>query len=149
MAIFTVHVPATRAGEAPSAERIVFLRDGFSLSATIFGPLWLAWNCSWVAALGWALLLAAVAFIGVKLGVSKRTLLLAGLALSVALGFEGVRLVAWTLARRGYNESAVVVGENADEAEEIFFNNWRPSIAPPPPPPPPAPAAFKSEEPRY
>jgi len=148
MAIFTVHVPATRAGEAPAAEQIVLLRDGYSLAAMIFGPLWLAWNRAWIAAVGWTLLLALIAFAGVKLGVSQATLSLVSLALSVALGFEGARLIAWTLARRGYSESAVVVGENSEEAEEIFFHNWRPAIAPPPPPPPP-PSSAPSEEPCY
>ena len=71
MAIFTVHVPATRAGEAPAAEQIVLLRDGYSLAAMIFGPFWLAWNRAWIAAVGWTLLLALIAFAGVKLGVSQ------------------------------------------------------------------------------
>jgi len=44
--------------------------------------------------------------------------------------------VAWTLERRGLRESAVIVGENADEAEEIYFHNRR-AVVPPPPPPPP------------
>ena len=37
MAIFTVHIPATRAGEAPSAEKIVLLRDGFSIAGHAAG----------------------------------------------------------------------------------------------------------------
>jgi hypothetical protein len=149
MAIFTVHVPAASAGEAPPAEKIVFLRDGFSLSATLFGPFWLAWNRAWLGALGWALLLAAIAFAGHKLGLPQRTMALVGLALSVVLGFEGVRLVAWSLSRKGYSESSVVVGENVDDAEEIFFHNWRPATALPPPPPPPPPPANQREEPHF
>jgi phosphatidylserine/phosphatidylglycerophosphate/cardiolipin synthase-like enzyme len=54
------------------------------------------------------------------------------------------------LARRGYDEGAIVIGENAEEAEDIFFHNWRGAIAaaPPPPPPPPPPPVAASEEPR-
>ncbi len=141
MAIFTVHVPATRAGEPPPAEKVVFLRDGFSLSAMIFGPLWLAWNRAWIAAIGWSTLLAAIAFIGVKLGFPKRMLALVTIALSVVLGFEGVRLIAWNLAWRGFRESSVVTGDNIDDAEEVFFHDWRPAT-----PLPPAEAA--REEPR-
>jgi hypothetical protein len=138
MAAFTVHIPATPAGQTPPADKIVLLRDGFSFPATLFGPFWLAWNRAWLGAIGWAILLAAIAFIGYKLGIPKRTMALVGLALSVVLGFEGVRLIAWCLARKGYAESGVVVGENAEEAEEIFFHNWRPAMTPPPPPPPAA-----------
>jgi Protein of unknown function (DUF2628) len=140
MAIFTVHIPAARAGEAPSAEKIVLLRDGFSVPATLLGPFWLAWNRAWIPAIGWTALLASIAFAGVKLGASSETLSLVNTALALLLGFEGSRLVAWSLARRHYNESAVVIGETPDEAEEIFFHNWRggtSAVAPPPPPPPP------------
>jgi hypothetical protein len=149
MATFTVHIPAARAGEAPSAEKIVLLRDGFSVPATLLGPVWLAWNQAWIPAIGWTALLASIAFAGVKLDVSSETLSLVNAALASLLGFEGSRLVAWSLARRHYNESAVVIGESADEAEEIFFHNWRGTnaVAPPPPPPPP-PSFGASEEPR-
>jgi hypothetical protein len=148
MAIFTVHIPATRAGEAPSAEKIVFLRDGFSIAAALLGPFWLAWNRAWIPAIGWTALLALTILAGVKLGVSAETLSSVIGALACLLGFEGSRLVAWSLARRHYNEGAVAIGDNADEAEEIFFHNWRAahSVTPPPPSPPPLVAA--SEEPR-
>ncbi|MGA8169585.1 MAG: DUF2628 domain-containing protein [Methylocystis sp.] len=154
MAIFTVHIPAAGGRDAPSAEKIEFLRDGFSLSAATFGPIWLIWRRAWIAAAGWTALLAVITFAGAKLGASKETLTLINLALACVLGFEGSRLVAWTLARRGYNEGAVVIGDTADEAEEIFFHNWRgstavvPAAPPPPPPPAPPPLVAASEEPR-
>ncbi len=150
MAIFTVHIPAARAGEAPSVEKIVLLRDGFSVPATLLGPFWLAWNRAWIPAIGWAALLVVIVFAGVKLGASSETLSLVNAALALVLGFEGSRLVAWSLARRHYNENAVIIGETADEAEEIFFYNWREAsaVAPPPPPPPPPPPVGSSEEPR-
>ncbi|MGO9943838.1 MAG: DUF2628 domain-containing protein [Rhodoblastus sp.] len=150
MAIFTVHIPAARAGEAPSVEKIVLLRDGFSVPATVLGPFWLAWNRAWIPAIGWTVLLVLIVFAGVKLGASSETLSLVNAALALALGFEGSRLVAWSLARRHYNENAVIIGETADEAEEIFFYNWRgaSAVAPPPPPPPPPPSVGSSEEPR-
>ncbi len=150
MAIFTVHIPAARAGEAPSAEKIVLLRDGFSVPAMLLGPVWLAWNRAWIPAVGWTALLASIVFAGMKLGASSQTLSLVNSALAFVLGFEGSRLVAWSLARRHYSESAVVIGETADEAEEIYFHNWRgaEALAPPPPPPPPPPSVGASEEPR-
>jgi len=148
MAIFTVHIPAARAGEAPSVEKIVLLRDGFSVPATLLGPFWLAWNRAWIPAIGWAALLVVIVFAGVKLGASSETLSLVNAALALALGFEGSRLVAWSLARRHYNENAVIIGETADEAEEIFFYNWRGASAVAPPPPPPPPSVGSSEEPR-
>jgi hypothetical protein len=44
-----------------------------------------------------------------------------GLALAVWLGFEGRQILAWSLRRRGYFESDLVVAENEEEAEEVYF----------------------------
>jgi hypothetical protein len=129
MATFTVHTPG-RVGEALSPEKIVFLRDGFSWWAFLLGPLWLLWNRAFVAAGAWTALLLLVALVGAKLGAGEAALSLISLGLGLALGFEGSQLVAWTLARRGFSEAAVVSGEDATEAEMIFFHNWRPENAP-------------------
>jgi hypothetical protein len=124
MAIFTVHIPPTAAGARPEPERIVFLRDGFSWPAFFFGPFWLVWRRAWLAAGLWTLLLVIVALIAWKLRVPRDAMSWAGLALAAWLGFEGVRLVAWSLARRGYVERDIVVGDDVEEAEEVFFHRW-------------------------
>lgn len=126
MAIFTVHFPPTVSGQPASPEKIVFLRDGFSWPALIFGPFWLAWRRAWLVAVLWTLLLAALAFIAWKLRVSREAMSWLTLALAVWLGFEGERLVGWNLARRGYVERDLVIGEDLDEAEAAFFYRHRP-----------------------
>jgi len=117
MAAFTVHLPPGKL--AP--DRIVFLRDGFSLWALAFGPLWLAWNRAWIALVVWAAFVGVVLFAALRLHLGGAAMVALLAAMALGLGFEGVRLVAWDLARRGFHESAVVVGESADEAEEIWF----------------------------
>lgn len=134
MASFTVHTPALAAGEQPSPEKVVFLRDGFSWSALFFGPLWLAWNRAWLAAAACFVLTLIIGVASAKLGLSAEALSLISAAISVALGFEGARLLAWTLARRGYRETAVVCGDNLDEAEEVYFHTARFPLAPAPDP---------------
>lgn len=129
MAIFTVHLPPAAMGEAPAAEKIVFLREGFSLPAFFFGPFWLAWNRAWIAAGAWTLALILVGAIGWALQMPEDAASYLALAMAAALGFEGDRAVAWSLARRGYTESGVVIADNLDEAEEVFFHNWRPAPA--------------------
>ncbi|MBI1868148.1 MAG: DUF2628 domain-containing protein [Methylocystis sp.] len=148
MAVYTVHLPKGSNGEAASAEQIVFLRDGFSMSAFVFGPLWLAWNRAWLAASLSLLALILLTAAGSRLELPSAAISVAGIAVSLAFALEGSRLVAWTLARRGYVESAVVVGENLDEVEEAFFNSWR-AAAPVAPPLAPAasPSAASSSEP--
>ncbi|MGJ0397488.1 MAG: DUF2628 domain-containing protein [Methylocystis sp.] len=122
MAIFTVHVPRTAAGQLPAPDKIVFLRDGFSWPAFLFGPFWLAWRRAWTVAGLWTLLLVALALLAWKLRVSREGISLLTFALAVWLGFEGERLVGWNLARRGYVERDLVVGEDIDEAETVFFH---------------------------
>lgn len=126
MAIFTVHLPPAAAGERPAPESVVFLRDSFSWSAFLFGPLWLLWRRAYAPALAWTVLLAVVALVAWKLRAPRDAMTWVGVALGVWLGFEGARLVAWSLARRGYVESDIVIGDDLDEAEEAFFARWRP-----------------------
>jgi len=130
MAVFTVHLPKVAAGDIVAAEKIVFLRDGFSTPAFLFGPLWLAWKRAFLPA-GLMLAVFALVFFGAgRLGLSGETGSIVTLALEILLGFEGVRLVAWSLARRGYHESAVVFGQDMEEAEEAFFYQWSQKAAP-------------------
>jgi hypothetical protein len=122
MAVFTVHLPKVAAGGTPASETIVFLRDGFSAPAFIFGPFWLAWHRAWLPALLIGALQLLIALGGERLfRLSGDGATIVSLGLAAALGFEGARLVAWSLARKGYVESAVVTGHDQEEAEEAFF----------------------------
>lgn len=125
MAVFTVHMPPAPTGAAPAVEKIVFLRDGFSTPAFLFGPFWLVWNRAWLPAALWTAALVLLG-VGVKLlGVSTDAMPIISVAMAAALGLEGSRLVAWSLARRGFSEKSVVQGDDLDEAEDVFFYNWR------------------------
>jgi hypothetical protein len=125
MTSFTVHLPPTPPGERPAAEKIVFLRDGFSTWAFIFGPLWFMWKRAWLPAVLWSLVLAVLAGLGVLLKIPADAMSFAALAVALFLGFEGCRLLAWSLQRRGYVESDVVIGENEEEAELVYFERQR------------------------
>ncbi|MGE5369345.1 MAG: DUF2628 domain-containing protein [Chloroflexota bacterium] len=125
MTSFTVHLPPTPPGERPAAEKIVFLRDGFSTWAFIFGPLWFMWKRAWLPAVLWSLVLAVLAGLGVLLKIPADAMSFAALAVALFLGFEGWRLLAWSLQRRGYVESDVVIGENEEEAELVYFERQR------------------------
>src|SRR5208283_1207403 len=122
MAIYVVMAPA---GEGEVPEKAVFLRDGFSIAAFIFGPFWLFWNRAYLAAGLWLALVTMLAIGGGRLGLQPEATALINLALSLALAFEGVRLIIWTLERRGFRQSGVVACDNAQEAEEVFFHNRR------------------------
>ena len=105
MRIWTVHLR--------NAADPVLVREGFSLGAAVFGPLWLAAHRAWVPA---AFALAAWLAIGALADGGLRLLLEAGLAL--LLGFSGHDLRRWSLARRGYTLAEIVTGRHADSAFE-------------------------------
>ncbi|WP_442756494.1 DUF2628 domain-containing protein [Methylocystis sp. JAN1] len=122
MAVFTVHSPA--AGES-APEKIRFLREGFSWPGFIFGPIWLLWKRAWIAAAAWTLLLVVIGGAGEILKINKSAMSFVGLAAALILGFEGDRVIAWSLRRRGYAEKDVVIADNEEEAEEVYFGRLR------------------------
>jgi len=91
-------VPFTGAKAAP-----VLIREGFSLWAFLFGPLWLLANRCWLAGIAAALALGAFALLPDPYGFAL------SLSLQLLLGFHGRDLRRWTLAH-------IVLGHDADGA---------------------------------
>jgi hypothetical protein len=123
MAIYAVYVPPET--EPGDADRVVFVRDGFSVVALLFGPLWLLVHRFWLGLVGWLVVSAAIAAIAGALHQD-------GLALSVLfafwLGLEASAIHRWTLERRGYDLAAVVEGGDRDAVERRFFSHWAQSV---------------------
>jgi Protein of unknown function (DUF2628) len=108
----------TRSGTSP-----VLVREGFSWGAFLFGPLWLAGHCAWIAA---ALTLAAGVLIVVLAKGAIAAALLA--ALTVLLGVSGNDLRRWSLDHRGYLLSQVVAARSEIEALGRLLDR-RPDLA--------------------
>ena len=105
MRIWTAH-------EKPYASPVL-VREGFSLGALIFGPLWLAAHRAWIPAV--VSFLLTILFM---LLIHPPTSIVLVFGLALLLGFSGRDLVRWSIARRGYLESGIVAGRNQDEALE-------------------------------
>jgi hypothetical protein len=87
------------------------VREGFSWSALVFGPFWLAAHRAWLAgvlALCAAVAVAAIPGADVKLALE--------LALAWVLGLWGQDLRRWSLARQGYLLAHVVAAPDQDAA---------------------------------
>ena len=108
MKIWTAH-------EKPHASPVL-VREGFAWGALAFGPFWLAAHRAWIPAAG-SLFIEFAIFATTRLPASA--VLTAGLAL--VLGFSGHDLVRWSMARRGFQETAIVTGANEDEARSRLF----------------------------
>jgi len=136
MAVYTVHEPPLRSGTtSPEPERFVFVRDGFSFWALLFGPVWMLRHRMWLVLVGYV---AAVAGIGAVLhfiGLARVEPAIWTL-LGLLIGFEAGTLRRFTLGRRGFGNVGVVVGDDLELAERRFFDDWikrRPNVGEPSP----------------
>lgn len=128
MITYTVHEPP----EAPAdrldrAESLVFIKDGFTWTAALFGPFWLAAHRLWLALLGYLIVYGLLHALVWMLGTGQNALSYALLALGVILGFEADTLRRWTLGRAGWRMVGSVNGRNAEDCERRFFEAWLPS----------------------
>ena len=128
MITFTVHEPPN----APSdrldrAESLVFVKDGFSWVAAVFGPLWMLANRLWLVLVGYLVICGAIQIIAWTLNLGPRPLSYAMMALSMIIGFEADTLRRWTMDLKGWSMVGSVNGRNSEDCERRFFDNWLPS----------------------
>ena len=141
MVIFTVHEPPNgSANRLDSAERLVFVKDGFSWLAAAVPPLWLLWKRMW---LEFAIYAGTTGLLVWLLTTSGATNLSNALLLIVQIvfGFEAGALYSAALERRGWRLVGTVAGRNREDCERRFLEVWLPthteiphSIADPPAP---------------
>jgi Protein of unknown function (DUF2628) len=141
MAVYSVFEPPERGGDATEhAGEFVFVRDGFSFPAFLFGPLWMLWHRLWLVVIGYiiavALLEIAIRLAGGGAGVESS----AALLFAVLVGLEAASLQRWTLTWRAWRDRGIVVADDLEAAERRFFAAWVGSVgqqtSPPLPTPP-------------
>jgi hypothetical protein len=151
MAVYTVHQPpAHHADPLPDAERIVFVRDGFSFWAFLVAPIWMLWHRMWLVLLGYVVVVGAVDTALAVIGASRTAMSVIGLFIALLIGLEASTLRRFSLRRRGFRNVGVVSGADREDAERRFFETWPAEAWPgsaaglPPAAPHPVPAANPS-----
>ena len=122
MPTFTVHVPSGIEDNVERAERTLFVREGFSLPAFVFGPLFLLYRRLWRAALAWLVAAIALSVLTHVLALSIPVTLLLYLVLAVLVGLEANEARRQALGGRGYIGSALVTGSTRTMVERTFFS---------------------------
>jgi hypothetical protein len=137
MPVYTVHEPPRnerRDDALAHTSRFVFVRDGFHFWAFLLAPLWMLRHRLWLELIACLLLVGAVSFALRRLGIEGAGVWIA-LLIALLVGMEASSLRRWKLARRGFANRGVVVGDDIEDAERRFFGGWvaaeRP-VAPPP-----------------
>ena len=138
MRTYTIHEqPEPVADRIDRAERLVFVKDGFSWAAALFAPIWLIAHRLWWPLVGYVAISAAFEIAENIGSFDQRWLGLIGLALHLLIGFEADTLRRWGLERRGWRMVGTVTGASAAECERRFFDTWLPTqpiLAAGPPP---------------
>ena len=125
MSVYTVHEPPLRRGAAaPDAERFAFVRDGFSLWAFLFAPLWMLRHRMWLVLLGYVVISVGLQIAVRVLAGSTLLAALVGLFIALLVGLEAGTLRRFALGRRGWKNVGVVSGDDVEEAERRFFDAW-------------------------
>jgi Protein of unknown function (DUF2628) len=124
MAVYTVHAPLNHGVAKPTADRIVFVRDGFYIWAALAAALWLIFNRLWLALVGYVVAMLVVTGVLwlLPIGSDVRTFVMVLIAL--LMGFEAASLKRWTLSRGKWRQLDVVVAQNRNAAERRFFDRW-------------------------
>ena len=125
MQTYTVHeAPEVSADRLERAERLTFVKDGFSLIAAVLAPLWLLANRLWLAFAGYLVAIIVLQLIGWAFGISQTSIQWLVIALHILIGLEADSIRRWTLARNGYSVVGSVTGRNGDDCERRFFESW-------------------------
>jgi hypothetical protein len=125
MSVYTVHEPPVRSADPlPDAERIVFVRDGFSFWAFLLAPLWMLWHRMWLVLAGYVIVAVALETALAAFGGARAAASILGLFISLLVGLEASTLRRFTLRRRRWKNVGIVSGDDVEDAERRFFDAW-------------------------
>jgi hypothetical protein len=123
MPVYAVYEPPTRnRSPAELADRAVFVRDGFSFAAFVFGALWMIWRRLWLTLLIYVVAVGALEYALARLGVGIGARVGVFLLVAFLIGMEAATLRRWTLLRRGWRDCGVVIAGDRELAERRFFD---------------------------
>ncbi len=123
--VYSVHEPPDPpADREDRAEKLRFVREGFSLFAFLLAPVWMIVNRLWLVLIGYLLLIFALQGLITILEIPDHWRYYASLAVNLLVGFEADALQRWTLDRKNWRMVGAVSGSNFEECERRFFESW-------------------------
>lgn len=128
MTVYSVYEPPgnDETDVVARADKIAFVKDGFSWLAFLVPVLWLIFQRMWLELIAFLVVIALVSW---AFGTAPEARALAGwvtLSLTLLFAFEANDLRGWALKRRGYRFAGVASGIDRYEAERSFFEGWLP-----------------------
>ena len=115
------------------ADRIIFLRERFSLGAFLFGPLWMIWQRLWIVLVIYLVVVGFIEYGLQVVGMGWLVLAFVFGLIQLLIGLEATTLLRWTRVRHGWRDCGVVIADDLEMAERRFFENrtaLRPATGP-------------------
>jgi hypothetical protein len=115
------------------ADRIIFLRERFSLGAFLFGPLWMIWKRQWIVLIIYLVVVGFIEYGLQVVGMGWLVLAFVFGLIQLLIGLEATTLLRWTRVRHGWRDCGVVIADDLEMAERRFFENrtaLRPATGP-------------------
>ena len=132
MTVYSVYEPSSEAADvAARADKLAFVKEGFSWIAFLVPALWLIFYRMWLELIVFLVGFAALEW---AFGTSEQGQTLFGwvsLGLFVLFAFEANDLRSASLQRRGYRLVGVASGRDRGQAELSFFRSWLAAAAKP------------------
>ena len=120
MRVYTVHL--RHRGLNPDND-IVLVSEGFCWGACVLSLIWALWHRMWLVALGLAGISVVVNALIYILGMDVSTGYFSSVGIAILIGLVANDLRRWNLARLGFVDSGVALGDNQDEALARFLDD--------------------------
>ena len=132
MTVYSVYESPTEAPDlAERADRLAFVKEGFSWPALLVPLLWLLYYRMWIEFIVLVLVYIALQVVFGSDTQGQAMAAWASLGIGVLFAFEANDLRTLSLERRGYRLAGVASGRDRTEAERSFFHTWLPQQARP------------------
>ena len=125
MRSYTVHRRRRTLGNPKAeADATIFVREGFAWFALLSPVLWALYHRLWLVLLGFVVVVLGVNLVMTAAGFPEAANTIVSIAFHILFAAEAQDFRRWTLARRGYDVTSVVVAKNQDDAETRYFRGW-------------------------
>ena len=124
MNVYSIHVRGNSRdndNKKNQVAKLVLVKDGYSLAATIFGPLWALVLGLWETAIIIFVFYTLMGFLISELIDGTNAVMAAQVGVAILIGIVANELRRWNLDRRGFEERDTVLGSDAADAERRFF----------------------------
>lgn len=128
MQTYTVHELryATGADLESRAEKLVFVKEGFSIWAFLLPWLWFPLKGLWWGLIAYLLISGTIAMMLTLAGMPESVILWGGWIVNLIFAFEARDFQRRKLERNDYALKAVVSGRNLEECELRYLQEWLP-----------------------